>query len=129
MELYRGVSPVVHRSRWAMQVGRGIALAAAAACCVTSGCGRSRVPQERVIHIRQADPAAQVRSYLEGYVQGQRVGSERELFSQFVSEIRLADPDLAGVVEQGLAEIQAAPGQAGRIAKKLLERLEPAPQP
>lgn len=114
---------------WLWSHRPGLAFAVAATLSFAAGCSQSRVPQERVIPLRRADPAGQVRSYLEGYAQGQPVGSERELFPQFISDVRQTDPDLAGVVEKGLAEIQAAPGQAGRIAKKLLERLGPALNP
>ncbi len=82
-----------------------------------------------MIQIRQADPLEQVRSCLEGYVQGQPVGSERELFPQFVEDVRKADSELGDFLEKGFAEIQAAPAQAGRVGKKLLERLTPATQP
>ncbi len=87
------------------------------------------MPKERVIPIRQADPLAQLRSYLEGYAQGQPIGSERELFPEVVDEIRKTDSSLAAMVEKGVGEIQASPGQSAALARKLLDRLGPAPQP
>lgn len=104
-------------------------LALVAIGCISAGCGKSQVPQERVIQIRQASPVEEVRSYLEGYAQGQPVGSERELFPQFVDAVRKVDANLAGTVETRLAEIQANPSQAASLAKKLLARLGPTREP
>jgi|GEM_PF-1790612 len=118
-----------HRAGLTASIGRLCAVALAATWCVAAGCGQGQVPKQRVIPIRPADPLAQVRSYLESYAQGQPVGSERELFPQLVDEVRKTDPSVAGSVESGLAEIGASPAQAARIAKRLLERLEPAPKP
>ncbi len=118
-----------NQASWSATIGHAFCVALAASWCVAAGCGQGRVPQKRVIQIRQADALGQVRSALEGYAQGQPVGSERELFPQFVGEVRKADPRLAGLVENGLAEIEASPSQAARLAKKLLDALGPAPQP
>ena len=87
-----------------------------------AGCGPSNLPKTRKIQVA-SDPLKEVRSYLEGYVQGQPLGSERELFPKLVDEIRKADPDKAAVLESGLAEIAKSPSTARVRAKKLLDEL------
>ena len=93
-----------------------------------AGCNAGKVPKQRTILVKQ-DPVGIVRDQLERYVRGQALDSERDLFPTWVAEVRAVDEDLAPVIEKGLAEVQATPRQAGRIAKALLERLGPPPQP
>ena len=87
-----------------------------------AGCGPSNLPKTRKIQVA-SNPLKEVRSYLEGYVQGQPVGSERELFPKLVDEIRNIDADKAAAVESGLAEIVKSPATARARAKKLLDEL------
>ena len=87
-----------------------------------AGCAPSNVPKARKIQMAH-DPLKEVRSYLEGYVQGQPLGSERELFPKLVEEIRAVDADKAAVLEPGLAEIVKSPATARARAKKLLDEL------
>ncbi|NQW47665.1 MAG: hypothetical protein HQ464_07855 [Planctomycetes bacterium] len=91
-------------------------------CLAAAGCGPSNVPKERAIQVAR-DPLKDVRSFLEGYVQGQSVGSEVELFPKLVDEIRNTDADKAAVVESGLADIVKSPSTARARAKKLLVAL------
>lgn len=88
---------------------------------MAGGCG-SGAPQPRVVKY-DYDPLKTVRSYLEGYVEGVPVGSERELFPKFADEIRKADPDRAAVVAAGLEAILRSPATVRTEAKKLLDRL------
>ena len=87
-----------------------------------AGCGPRNVPVPRTIQVAR-DPLQEARSYLEGYAQGQPVGSERELFPKLVEEIRAVDADKAAAVESGLAEIVKSPASARARAKKLLDEL------
>jgi hypothetical protein len=87
-----------------------------------TGCGPSNLPKTRKIQVA-SDPLKEVRSYLEGYVQGQPVGSERELFPKLVEEIRKTDADKATALESGLTEIVKSPAGARARAKKLLDEL------
>jgi hypothetical protein len=87
-----------------------------------AGCGPSNLPKTRTIQVA-SDPLNEVRAYLEGYVQGQPVGSERELFPKLVDEIRNTDADKAAAVESGLAEIVKSPATARARSKKLLDEL------
>jgi len=87
-----------------------------------AGCAPSNLPKARKIQVAQ-DPLNEIRSYLEGYVQGQPLGSERELFPKLVEEIRAVDADKAAVLEPGLAEIVKSPATARARAKKLLDEL------
>lgn len=89
---------------------------------VIAGCGGSGVPQPRVVKY-EYDPVKTVRAYLDGYILGVPVGSERELFPKFVEEIRKTDPDKAATVEAGLNAILKSPAAARVEAKKLLEQL------
>ena len=91
-------------------------------CLAAAGCGPSNVPKERAIQVAR-DPLKDVRSFLEGYVQGQSVGSEVELFPKLVDEIRNTDADKAAAVESGLADIVKSPSTARARAKKLLDAL------
>lgn len=110
------------RGRWPL------AALAVAGIAGVAGCGEAKVPKQRTIIVRH-DPVQIVRDQLGRYVRGEALDSERDLFPAWVADIRAADGDLADVVEKGLGQIQAAPRQAGRIAKTLLERLGPAPKP
>jgi hypothetical protein len=87
-----------------------------------TGCGPSNLPKTRKIQVA-SDPLKEVRSYLEGYVQGQPLGSERELFPKLVDEIRKNDADKAAVLESGLADMLKSPATARARAKKLLDEL------
>ncbi len=87
-----------------------------------AGCGPSNLPKTRKIQVA-SDPLTEIRSYLEGYMQGQPVGSERELFPKLVDEIRNIDADKATAVDSGLAEIVKSPATARSRAKKLLDEL------
>ena len=87
-----------------------------------AGCGPSNLPKTRKIQVA-SDPLKEVRSFLEGYVQGQSVGSEVELFPKLVDEIRNTDADKAAAVESGLADIVKSPSTARARAKKLLDAL------
>ena len=87
-----------------------------------AGCRPSNLPKTRKILVA-SDPLKEVRSYLEGYVQGQPVGSERELFPKLVDEIRNTDADKAAVLESGLDEIVKSPATARARSKKLLDEL------
>jgi hypothetical protein len=87
-----------------------------------TGCSRSGVPQPRVVKY-DYDPLQVVRRYLEGYIDGVPVGSERELFPKLVDEIRNIAADKAAAVESGLAEIVKSPATARARAKKLLDEL------
>lgn len=108
---------------------RGIAtLLACAAAIGAPGCNTSKVPTQRTVLVRQ-DPVGIVREQLERYVRGQAVDSETALFAEWGEALRQSDPDLAESVEKGLADIQASPGKAAHIAKKLLERLGPTQRP
>lgn len=91
-------------------------------CLAAAGCGPSNVPKERAIQVAR-DPLQDVRSFLEGYAQGQAVGSEVELFPKLVEEIRKTAADKAAAVESGLAEIVKSPAGARSRAKKLLDEL------
>jgi hypothetical protein len=97
-------------------------VAAATLGLLHSGCGPSDMPQSRKIQVA-SDPLKEVRSYLEGYVQGQLVGSERELFPKLVDEIRNTDANKAAAVESGLDEIVKSPATARARSKKLLDEL------
>lgn len=123
------VSSQLHHTGWTASLGRLLAVALAVGCCVAAGCSRSRVPQERLIPIREATALEQVRSYLGGYVMGLPVGSERELFSKMAEEVGKANPNVAVLVGSGLNEIEARPAQAARLAEKLLAQLGAASPP
>lgn len=102
-----------------------IALAglASALSLLQAGCGPSNLPKVRKIQVAAHEPLKEVRAFLEGYAQGQAVGSERELFPKLVEEIRQTDADKAAKVESGLAEIVKSPAIARARAKKLLDEL------
>ena len=87
-----------------------------------AGCGPSNLPKTRKIQVA-FDPLKEVRSYLEGYVQGQPLGSERELFPKLVDEIRKTDADKAAILESGLADIVKSPASTRARAEKLLDAL------
>jgi hypothetical protein len=56
-------------------------------------------------------------------VQGQPLGSERELFPKLVEEIRKTDADKAAVLESGLTDMLKSPATTRACAKKLLDEL------
>jgi hypothetical protein len=91
-------------------------------CLAAAGCGPSNVPKERAIQVAR-DPLQDVRSFLEGYAQGQAVGSEVELFPKLVEEIRKTDADKAAVLESGLTDMLKSPASGRARAKKLLDEL------
>lgn len=89
----------------------------------TAGCGSGNKPQPRMIKVAY-DPLQQARSHLEGYALGYAVGSEVELFTGLVDDVRKSDPEVADWLGQGLADIAATPANARPLAKKLLDRLD-----
>jgi hypothetical protein len=95
----------------------------AALCLLQGGCGPSNVPKARKIQVVH-DPLKEARSYLERYVQGLAVGSEREVFPRIVEEIRAVDREKADWLGEGLAEITSKPTQARSIATRLLAKLD-----
>ncbi len=87
------------------------------------GCGGSPSQQPRAIPVVQQTGLDQARQLLQGYVDGNPVGSEADAYGDIVSAVRAEDSAKADVLEAGLNEIAANPSIAGRKAKELLDEL------
>jgi hypothetical protein len=109
--------------------GAGGVVAILCLTLLATGCGRGNVPQPRAIPV-VPDPVGDLRTYLEGYAEGESVSSESEIFPQLVEAVREVNPEIAGWLGETLAEIDAKPATRRSLAKKALARLdEEAPPP
>jgi hypothetical protein len=93
-----------------------------------AGCGGGGSVKEEQIEVKASnDPLSQPRAVLQRYADGQPLSSEVTMFPGMVAEVRKTDPTRADVLEQGLADIQkAAPGARPKLAKDLLDKLQPS---
>lgn len=87
------------------------------------GCGGSSTQQPRAIPVVQQTGLDQARQLLQGYVDGNPVGSEADMYGDIVSAVREEDSAKADILEAGLNEIAANPSIASRKAKELLGEL------
>lgn len=101
-----------------------------------AGCGGTTKPVKTYTMAQPLRPLDELRALLEGYAGGQPVGSEATGFAGLVGRIREVDPQRAGMVEEGLAEIVHSPATAAARARRMLEKLgggsrdgEPASRP
>ena len=99
-----------------------IRLTVLVACLFASGCSGGDIPRARPISV-QGDIFLQVKSCLEGYSNGQPVGSERQIFDSWIEQMRAKDPGAAELLVAGLQEIAASPRRAKVIATRLLIKL------
>lgn len=76
---------------------------------------------------KPADPLEEVRVLLTRYADGQPVGSEVTSYDGLVAQVREHDGDRAAVLDEGLKAIAANPRTAAAQARRLLDRLGPAP--
>lgn len=92
--------------------------------CATAGCGGRRGREPRTYtRAGPRDPVAEARIFFEGYVHGQGLGSEQELFEELISAAKAADPAKGAVIKRGFAGIKANPEAAADTAKKALDEL------
>ena len=87
------------------------------------GCGE-RVEEEQIEVKSANDPLNLPRSLLQGYAEGQPLGSEASTFSNMIEDVRKVDPAKAAILEEGLKEIQQAhpsarPGKAKEVLQKI----------
>ncbi len=83
-----------------------------------SGCGSSTV-QDKVLHENSTDPIEIASNMLEGYVQGQPVGSEAEGYQEMITSVSTVDAEKGGELKTFLDSIE----QTGRVDRKEAKRL------
>ncbi len=83
-----------------------------------SGCGSATV-QDRVLHENSTDPVEIASNMLEGYVQGQPVGSEAEGYQEMITSVSTVDAEKGGELKTFLDSIE----QTGRVDRKEAKRL------
>jgi hypothetical protein len=87
------------------------------------GCGGSPSQQPRAIPVVQQTGLDEARQLLQGYVDGNPVGSEADSYESVVSAVRAEDSGKADILDAGLKQIAANPSIAARKAKELLDEL------
>ena len=87
------------------------------------GCGGPSSQQPRAIPVVQQTGLDEARQLLQGYVDGNPVGSEADMYGEIVSAVREEDASKADILDAGLQEIAANPSIAARKAKELLGEL------
>ncbi|MBT3212794.1 MAG: hypothetical protein HN985_07065 [Planctomycetaceae bacterium] len=85
---------------------------------LTSGCGSASV-QDKVLHENSTDPIEIASNMLEGYVQGQPVGSEAEGYQEMITSVSTVDAAKGGELKTFLDSID----QTGRVDRKEAKRL------
>ena len=85
---------------------------------LTSGCGSATV-QDRVLHENSTYPVEIASNMLEGYVQGQPVGSEVEGYQEMITSVSTVDAKKGGELKTFLDTIE----QTGRVDRKEAKRL------
>ncbi len=83
-----------------------------------SGCGSATV-QDRVLHENSTDPVEIASNMLEGYVQGQPVGSEVEGYQEMITSVSTVDAKKGAELKTFLDSIE----QTGRVDRKEAKRL------
>jgi hypothetical protein len=78
--------------------------------------------EEKTYEVRTVTPLDQAKQLLQGYVDGQSLGSEVDSYPQLVSSLRETDPAKADILEQGLEELRKS-GSVKTAAKALLDKL------
>lgn len=82
---------------------------------VASGCGSG--VKERVIPVKQETPITQVKNLLAGYAAGEPVGSEIIGFPSLRDAVVAEDPEIGGILAEGLTEIEKIFRQPRRVPK------------
>ncbi len=88
-----------------------------------AGCGGQSSQQQRTIEVVEQSGIDQAKDLLQGYADGNPVGSEADGYASVVSAVREEDAAKADILEAGLAEIAASPSGAASKAKDLLGKL------
>lgn len=94
-------------------------------CLLFLGCGRSGV-RERVIPVKQETAIQHVMGLLEGYANGEPMGSEIIGFPSLREAVVAEDPNVGAILARGLTELEAMmrrPGKVQGAAKKILAEL------
>lgn len=98
-----------------------LAVAAAVTLAGVAGCGSG--VKERTIEVPQVSPAERAKMILQGYVNGQPVGSEMTEFDFLIRELQKTDPGRADTLKRGLDEMKRSPAGSRSRAKDLLSKL------
>ena len=85
---------------------------------LSGGCGSATV-QDKVLHQNSTDPVKIASNMLEGYVQGQPVGSEAEGFQEMIASVTTVDAEKGGELKTFLDSID----RTGRVDRKEASRL------
>lgn len=99
-------------------------------CLFLLGCGRSGI-RERVIPVKQDTAIQHVMRLLDGYANGEPMGSEIIGFPSLRDAVVAEDPDVGAILARGLSELESMmrrPGKVQGAAKKILAAL-PAREP
>lgn len=99
------------------------AMLAAAVLLPLAGCAGESSQQTRTIEVQEQSGIDQAKQLLQGYVDGNPVGSEADSYASIVEAVREEDPAKAEMLEAGLDEILANPSGASSKAKELLGKL------
>ena len=82
------------------------------------GCGSATV-RDKVLRTNSTDPVEIASNMLEGYVQGQPVGSEAEGYQEMIASVTTVDAVKGGELKKFLDSIE----QTGRVDRKEAKRL------
>ena len=85
---------------------------------LSGGCGSATV-QDKVLHKNSTDPVKIASNMLEGYVQGQPVGSEAEGYQEMIASVTTVDAEKGGELKTFLDSID----RTGRVDRKEARRL------
>ncbi len=93
----------------------------------TVGCGSG--VRERVIPVKQETPITQVKNLLEGYTAGESVGSEIIGFPSLRDAVIAENPEVGGILAEGLTRIEKVfrqPRRVAEVAKEILAEVNTA---
>jgi len=96
-------------------LGVGIIFMALLALC---GCGK-----DAPVEVKPQSGLERAKAILNDYADGAPMGSEAETFEEIVAEVRKTDPQKAGILEKGFADLKRDPRNLRGKARALLKQL------
>jgi hypothetical protein len=97
------------------RLGVGIIFVALVGLC---GCGK-----EPPVVVQPQSGLERAKGILNDYANGVPLGSEQMTFEEIVAEVRTTDPQKAGILEKGFADLKRSPGNLRAKARELLKQL------
>ena len=88
------------------------------------GCGSATV-RDKVLRTNSTDPVKIASTMLEGYVQGQPVGSEAEGYQEMITSVITVDAEKGGELKTFLDSIDRTGRVDRKEAKRLFEMFRP----